>query len=604
MNSIKTQYALLDVVLIIIVMASMGLISDLIKKGFDKMSTAISNFSTSKKKSMIIISVTTRATGENTYDYAIDIPKQYLAILFYMYKNNIDPKYIRQINNQKYISMAGLTNENKMDVIKRNEENKYKYFLSYPYEIKINNDVRLRSECIKDEMKSDDKSTYRNGSGVVTYNLELYSYTLDSYQLKRTLYEWVEEYEIYLRKMNNNKLFYLIYDKYEEKERESIESKISQNYNGSNKRPTRLVPTFEIHDFVTNKSFNNIFFEGKDLLKKKLDIFINTKNNYERLGQQYSLGLLFHGKPGCGKTSTIKAIAKYTGRNVVSVSLSQIKTFKELRDAFFTEEYESINLSFDKKIIVFEDIDCMADIIKDRKHKNIKNKDKNTDFNSDNLNNLNNSNNSDNLDNSSNSNNSNNLDPNQPIIDTKTIALMGAISSKFDKMRMDDSINEKDQKITLSDFLNLMDGVLEQPGRIVIMTSNYPERIDKALLRFGRIDLKMEFKLCNKEIAKQIIEHYYETKLSSNLEITPYRFSPTDILELCFKCETVHEFIEKLYESDKNFEQNNQSDQSDQSDHSDQSDSIKNIYAENRLFDLDKFYENKKNTNEIKFDVS
>ena len=50
MNSIKTQYALLDVVLIIIVMASMGLISELIKKGFDKISTAISNFSTSKKK--------------------------------------------------------------------------------------------------------------------------------------------------------------------------------------------------------------------------------------------------------------------------------------------------------------------------------------------------------------------------------------------------------------------------------------------------------------------------------------------------------------------------------------------------------------------------
>ena len=414
MNSIKTQYALLDVVLIIIVMASMGLISELIKKGFDKISTAISNFSTSKKKSMITISITTRATGENTYDYAIDIPKQYLAVLFYMYKNNIDPKYIRQINNQKYISMAGLTNENKMDVIKRNEENKYKYFLSYPYEIKINNDVRLKSECVKDEMKNDDKNTYRSSSGVVTYNLELYSYTLDSYQLKQTLYEWVEEYEIYLRKMNNNKLFYLIYDKYEERQRETIESKISQNYDGSNKRPTRFVPTFEIHDFVTNKTFNNIFFEGKDLLKKKLDVFINGKNNYERLGQQYSLGLLFHGKPGCGKTSTIKAIAKYTGRNVVSVSLSQIKTFKELRDAFFTEEYESINLSFDKKIIVFEDIDCMSNIIKDRKFKkkDMKKKDTNqiNSDNSDNSNNSNNSNNSDNSDNSNNSNNSNNSD--------------------------------------------------------------------------------------------------------------------------------------------------------------------------------------------------
>lgn len=42
--------------------------------------------------------------------------------------------------------------------------------------------------------------------------------------------------------------------------------------------------------------------------------------------------------------------------------------------------------------------------------------------------------------------------------------------------------------ITLSGLLNVLDGVSSQEGRIVLMTSNFAEKLDRALIRPGRID--------------------------------------------------------------------------------------------------------------------
>ncbi len=61
---------------------------------------------------------------------------------------------------------------------------------------------------------------------------------------------------------------------------------------------------------------------------------------------------------GCGKTSTIKAMAAYTGRHLVEIPLSRIRTCDELKRAFYLDSYDTIELNFANKLIVFEDIDC------------------------------------------------------------------------------------------------------------------------------------------------------------------------------------------------------------------------------------------------------
>lgn len=55
--------------------------------------------------------------------------------------------------------------------------------------------------------------------------------------------------------------------------------------------------------------------------------------------------------------------------------------------------------------------------------------------------------------------------------------------------------DDEGKKVTLGALLNVLDGALAEDGRILIMTTNHPDKIDPALMRAGRIDLHMEFPL-------------------------------------------------------------------------------------------------------------
>jgi hypothetical protein len=55
---------------------------------------------------------------------------------------------------------------------------------------------------------------------------------------------------------------------------------------------------FNKHLFSTSKSFDNLFFEGKQALIDRLIFFINNPSFYQQRGIAHSLGLLFYGTPG------------------------------------------------------------------------------------------------------------------------------------------------------------------------------------------------------------------------------------------------------------------------------------------------------------------
>lgn len=57
---------------------------------------------------------------------------------------------------------------------------------------------------------------------------------------------------------------------------------------------------------------------------------------------------------------------------------------------------------------------------------------------------------------------------------------------------------------TLSGLLNVLDGVGSQEGRIVIMTTNKPERLDSALVRPGRVDMKVHLGNISKKSAREM----------------------------------------------------------------------------------------------------
>ncbi|KAK4892622.1 hypothetical protein LTR27_008898 [Elasticomyces elasticus] len=58
--------------------------------------------------------------------------------------------------------------------------------------------------------------------------------------------------------------------------------------------------------------------------------------------------------------------------------------------------------------------------------------------------------------------------------------------------------------VTLSGLLNVLDGVRAAEGRVLLMTSNNPDALDKALVRAGRIDKKVLFGYASHEVATKM----------------------------------------------------------------------------------------------------
>ena len=97
---------------------------------------------------------------------------------------------------------------------------------------------------------------------------------------------------------------------------------------------------------------------------------------------------------------------------------------------------------------------------------------------------------------------------------------------------------DEDEKepIDLSFLLNLLDGTLEASGRILCISSNFPERIDRALIRPGRIDMIIHFKKCNIDILKEMVSSFYSREFEEwTNETLNYKWSPAEVNQILFR---------------------------------------------------------------------
>jgi chaperone BCS1 len=63
--------------------------------------------------------------------------------------------------------------------------------------------------------------------------------------------------------------------------------------------------------------------------------------------------------------------------------------------------------------------------------------------------------------------------------------------------------------VSLSGLLNAIDGVSSHEGRILIMTTNVPQNLDRALIRPGRVDLHIRFELPSQEELRDLFLSIY-----------------------------------------------------------------------------------------------
>lgn len=64
-------------------------------------------------------------------------------------------------------------------------------------------------------------------------------------------------------------------------------------------------------------------------------------------------------------------------------------------------------------------------------------------------------------------------------------------------------------RLSLSGLLNILDGVASQEGRVLIMTTNHVEKLDKALIRPGRVDKIVKFGRADRGMTAAIFKAIY-----------------------------------------------------------------------------------------------
>lgn len=200
-----------------------------------------------------------------------------------------------------------------------------------------------------------------------------------------------------------------------------------------------------------SQTFEHIFGEAKKVIMKKLER-IQDIEYHKKFGLKRKVSMILQGKPGCGKTCMISAIANYTGRSIMKIDLSRVKTNSELFQMIFVDTIsDGYKTSYDDWIIIFDEFDSIMNV---------------------NLNKKNNENQT-----------------------NKKIIL--------------------DDKLDVGYILSILDGAYDQDGMILIATVNTIEKIDPGFYRNGRFEL-INIEYFNRDEIKEIIEKYYNTKLSES----------------------------------------------------------------------------------------
>jgi len=310
---------------------------------------------------------------------------------------------------------------------------------------------------------------------------------------------------------------------------------------------------FRRYKLADEKTFQSMFFPQKDLLLQVLDHFKRRTGKYAISGYPHKLGLLLYGPPGTGKTSLIKVLANHTGRSIVNVPLARIKTNTELMQLIFDQKYKTegtdapVRLRIKDVIFVMEDVDAVGDVVHRRDGKE-KPQDLQALENRQKLMHLKRLANMIKIQDEENkgspkesetqkedakSENSNgegqeNGDEKTKTTQVDTNVLKQMLQTiKFGKagpfsIGIETSEDPGSDTLNLAGILNVLDGVVDTPGRMLVMTSNHPEMLDPALIRPGRIDKQICLTYMVGDQAAKMIAHYFQTELA-----------PTQVQDIC-----------------------------------------------------------------------
>ena len=321
---------------------------------------------------------------------------------------------------------------------------------------------------------------------------------------------------------------------------------------GGNRQDQRLsnILCSEYQLNTTKDLRKNCFFTDVEKIVKRIDFFINNKAWYEARGIPYQLGFLFYGPPGCGKTSTMKAIARMLDRHIINVNdIDKIKKVSDLKNIFYGDYINGRHIPTNKRIYVIDEFDKILDNIREAPintaaaamgvmRANLLNGVMGIDACDSGV--ISVDSDSDSRGNGSSGSGggaggSNDTSQGQDS-GKKKRKNENAVAGPVSLMKAKSIIND-------ADILTIMDGLVETSSRIIICTANDPSKISEAFKRPGRLDEHIEFTKCTRKMICDLLELFYGTKLSdeqhdklyhSDNSGIEYKFSPAEVNKMCF----------------------------------------------------------------------
>lgn len=262
------------------------------------------------------------------------------------------------------------------------------------------------------------------------------------------------------------------------------------------------------------KTFDTLFYPQKNDLINIIKRFQEGKMYPEHIPMDNKLGILLYGPPGTGKTGTISAIANMLGRSLLVINFAEITTCKELDKIMIPDNYP-------KYVYVFDEFDCILDAISNNDIKDNKdNKVISQDW------------------------------------GTMLLYAEGEERKNIIQMMKDGKRRKDDSPIDMAYLLQKLDGLEDSNNRIIIATTNNPDKINKALLRPGRFDIKICLGLCTQEMIIDIISNFYKGDNKLRDRIAKYNipgdtYSPLELINKAIQFPDINDFLNFITEKNK-----------------------------------------------------
>lgn len=311
----------------------------------------------------------------------------------------------------------------------------------------------------------DDRPSSNKNDGKLRFLVEticVYSDVLHVSEIKKCIDRWSEEYIQHQNdKLENKQYVFLV------------------RFSDTDSDADPVITHTQLH---TYRCFDNFYFDNKNQVLDEIDFFLQNKDWYIDRGLSDSLGIIAYGNPGCGKTSFIKALLKYTQRHAIIFSINKHTRIDFIGQLMRTDMLLDFNLPQSKRIYVLEDVDCMGDMVQ-----------------------------------------------------KGTEEEMPGVSPLMQMLELE---RIRRNENNLKHFLNILDGLVESQGRIVLMTTNHIDKLHPALIRPGRMDLQLHFKKCSVSVMIQMLCHFYNKEKTEVTNLLPKDwldgvFAPCEVIQMC-----------------------------------------------------------------------